>query len=116
MLSVLQPLASLNSRVYTNQISLCLFLVHLVAVLLAVGFFVYRAVVDIVQHPRSRNAQREQSLLRQWLPPVEGAVALSIVLTFACVRAWPRAMVHVRRGARHGIGRASCRERVLRLV
>ncbi|CAM0907118.1 unnamed protein product [Alopecurus aequalis] len=92
------PLASLNSRVYTNQITLCLFLVHLLAAGLAVGFFVYRAVKDIVQHPRSHNARREQSLLRQWLPPVEGAVALSIVLAFAwqkAVRAWPRAMVPI---------------------
>uniref|UniRef100_A0A453AV31 Choline transporter-like protein n=1 Tax=Aegilops tauschii subsp. strangulata TaxID=200361 RepID=A0A453AV31_AEGTS len=93
-----QPLASLNSRVYTNQITLCLFLLQLAAAGLAVGFFVYRAVKDIVQDPRSRNARREQSLLRQWLPPVEGAVALSIVLAFAwqkAVRAWPRAMVTV---------------------
>ncbi|KAE8772853.1 CTL-like protein [Hordeum vulgare] len=93
-----QPLASLNSRVYTNQITLCLFLLQLAAVGLAVGFFVYRAVKDIVQDPRSRNARREESLLRRWLPPVEGAVALSIVLAFAwqkAVRAWPRAMVRV---------------------
>ncbi|KAK1678312.1 hypothetical protein QYE76_039160 [Lolium multiflorum] len=92
------PLASLNSRVYTNQISLCLFLLHLAAAGLAVGFFVYRAVKDIVENPRSHNARREQSLLRKWLPPVEGAVALSIVLAFAwqkAVRAWPRAMVRV---------------------
>lgn len=93
-----QPLASLNSRVYTNQITLCLFLLQLAAAGLAVGFFVYRAVKDIVRDPRSRNARREESLLRQWLPPVEGAVALSIVLAFAwqkAVRAWPRAMVRV---------------------
>ncbi|EEC82598.1 hypothetical protein OsI_27162 [Oryza sativa Indica Group] len=90
--------ASLNSRVYTNGITLCVFLVHLAAATFAVGFFVFRAVKDIVQHPRSRNAQRERSLLREWLPPVEGAVALSIVLAFAwqkAVRAWPRAMVGV---------------------
>uniref|UniRef100_A0A0E0I531 Choline transporter-like protein n=1 Tax=Oryza nivara TaxID=4536 RepID=A0A0E0I531_ORYNI len=89
---------SLNSRVYTNGITLCVFLVHLAAATFAVGFFVFRAVKDIVQHPRSRNAQRERSLLREWLPPVEGAVALSIVLAFAwqkAVRAWPRAMVGV---------------------
>lgn len=91
-------LASLNSRVYTNQISLCLFLLHQAAAAFAVGFFVFRAVKDIVGHPRSRNARRERSLLRDWLPPVEGAVALSIVLAFAWqkgVRAWPGAMVRV---------------------
>ncbi|KAG8079434.1 hypothetical protein GUJ93_ZPchr0007g5850 [Zizania palustris] len=90
--------ASLNSRVYTNGITLCVFLVHLAAVGFAVGFFVFRAVKDIVQHPRSRNARRERNLLREWLPQVEGAVALSIVLAFAwqkAVRAWPRAMVRV---------------------
>lgn len=96
--NLLQPLASLNSRVYTNQISLCLFLLHLAAAGFAVGFFVFHAVKDIVQHPRSRSARVERSLLREWLPPVEGAVALSIVLAFAwqkAVRAWPRAMVRV---------------------
>ncbi|XP_040381654.1 CTL-like protein DDB_G0274487 isoform X2 [Oryza brachyantha] len=90
--------ASLNSRVYTNGITLCVFLVHLAAATFAVGFFVFRAVKDIMQHPRSRNARRERSLLRGWLPPVEGAVVLSIVLAFAwqkAVRAWPRAMVRV---------------------
>ncbi|KAF0907334.1 hypothetical protein E2562_015834 [Oryza meyeriana var. granulata] len=90
--------ASLNSRVYTNGITLCVFLVHLVAAACAVGFFVFRAVKDIVQHPRSHNARHERSLLRDWLPPVEGAAALSIVLAFAwqkAVRAWPRAMVRV---------------------
>ncbi|KAL6841849.1 hypothetical protein ACP4OV_028361 [Aristida adscensionis] len=92
------PLPSLNSRVYTNGITLCLFLLHLAAATFAMGFFVFRAVRDIAQHPRSRNARRERSLLREWLPPVEGAVALSIVLAFAwqkAVRAWPRAMVPV---------------------
>ncbi|KAL6657454.1 hypothetical protein ACP70R_005234 [Stipagrostis hirtigluma subsp. patula] len=92
------PLPSLNSRVYTNGISLILFLLHLAAAGFAIGFFVFRAVQDIVQHPRARNARRERSLLRDWLPPVEGAVVLSIILAFAwqkAVRAWPRVMVRV---------------------
>jgi hypothetical protein len=49
----------------------------------------------MINHPRSSHTR---SLLRDWLPPVEGAVALSIVLAFAwqkAVRAWPRAMVRV---------------------
>ncbi|KAJ1292185.1 hypothetical protein BS78_02G372900 [Paspalum vaginatum] len=92
------PLPSLNSRKYTNGITLCLFLLHLVAAGFAMGFFVFKTIQEISQHPRSHNAQRDRSLLRGWLLPVEGAVALSIVLAFAwqkAVRMWPRAMVPV---------------------
>jgi hypothetical protein len=92
------PLPSLNSRKYTNGITLCLFLLHLAAAAFAMGFFVFKTAQEISQHPRSHNARRERSLLRDWLLPVEGAVALSIVLAFAwqkAVRAWPRAMVRV---------------------
>ncbi|GJN10820.1 hypothetical protein PR202_ga28948 [Eleusine coracana subsp. coracana] len=92
------PLPSLNSHKYTNGITLCLFLLHLAAAGFAVGFFVFKAVQNITQHPRSSHARQQRSLLRAWLPPVEGAVALSIVLAFAwqkAVRAWPRAMVRV---------------------
>lgn len=92
------PLPSLNSSKYTNGITLCLFLLHLTAAAAAMGFFVFKTVQEISQHPRSHDAQRERSLLRDWLLPVEGAVALSIVLAFAwqkAVRAWPRAMVRV---------------------
>nr|CAB3458827.1 unnamed protein product [Digitaria exilis] len=92
------PLPSLNSHKYTNGITLCLFLLHLAAAAFAMGFFVFKTVQDNAQHPRSHNAQRERSLLRHWLLPVEGAVALSIVLAFAwqkAVRKWPSAMVRV---------------------
>ena len=60
------------------------------------GFFVFKTAQEISQHPRSHNARRERSLLRDWLLPVEGTVVLSIVLAFAwqkAVRAWPRVMV-----------------------
>ncbi|OEL20468.1 hypothetical protein BAE44_0018513 [Dichanthelium oligosanthes] len=92
------PVLSLNSHKYTNGITLCLFLLHLAVAGFAVGFFVFKTIQDNSQHPRSRTAQRERSLLRDWLLPVEGAVALSIVLAFAwqkAVRAWPRTMVRV---------------------
>jgi hypothetical protein len=74
---------------------MCLFLLHLTAAGFAMGFFVYKAVEDIIEHPRSSRAR---SLLLNWLPPVEGAVALSIILAFTwqkAVRAWPRAMVRI---------------------
>ena len=92
------PLPSLNSRKYTNGITLCLFLLHLAAAAFAMGFFVFKTAQEISQHPRSHNARRERSLLRDWLLPVEGTVVLSIVLAFAwqkAVRAWPRVMVRV---------------------
>jgi hypothetical protein len=89
------PPPSLNSHKYTNGITMCLFLLHLTAAGFAMGFFVYKAVEDIIEHPRSSRAR---SLLLNWLPPVEGAVALSIILAFTwqkAVRAWPRAMVRI---------------------
>jgi hypothetical protein len=97
-LSLQGPLPSLNSHKYTNCITLCVFLLHLAAAGFAMGFFVFKTVHDNTRNPRSRNARRERSLLRDWLLPVEGTVVLSIVLAFAwqkAVRAWPRAMVRV---------------------
>ncbi|CAA6654059.1 unnamed protein product [Spirodela intermedia] len=72
--------ASLNSRRYTNRISLFLFLLHLLAAGAAISFFIFKAVMGI------------RHVLSFWLPPVEGAAVLSILLAFAwqkAVRAYP---------------------------
>lgn len=83
--------ASLNSRKYTNRISLFLFLLHLLAAGAAIGFFIFKAVVGMVEGESSRR-RRERHVLSFWLPPVEGSAVLSILLAFTwqkVVRAYP---------------------------
>ncbi|OAY71699.1 Protein PNS1 [Ananas comosus] len=88
-------LASLNSRAYTNRLSLFLFALHQVAAAAAVAFFVFKAIQGVLD-PDSPKARREKRVLRFWLPPIEGAAAVSIILAFAwqkAVRTWPSFMV-----------------------
>nr|CAD1833533.1 unnamed protein product [Ananas comosus var. bracteatus] len=88
-------LVSLNSRAYTNRLSLFLFALHQVAAAAAVAFFVFKAIQGVLD-PDSPKARREKRVLRFWLPPIEGAAAVSIILAFAwqkAVRTWPSFMV-----------------------
>ncbi|XP_026658555.2 CTL-like protein DDB_G0274487 isoform X2 [Phoenix dactylifera] len=89
-------LASLNSRAYTNRISLALFVLHLVVVAAAVCFFVFKAVQGVVD-VGSDTARKEKRGLKFWLPPIECSAVLSMILAFAwqkAVRLWPGVMVH----------------------
>ncbi|WOL05909.1 CTL-like protein [Canna indica] len=88
-------LATLNSRVYTNRISLLLFVLHLLVAAAAVCFFCYKAIQGLLDFSSSK-AQKERHVLKFWLPPIEGASVLSIVLAFVwqkAVRTWPSVMV-----------------------
>ncbi|KAG1331799.1 CTL-like protein [Cocos nucifera] len=89
-------LASLNSRTYTNRISLALFLLHLVVAAFAVGFFVFKAVQGVLD-VGSDTARKERRVLKFWLPPIEGSAVLSMILAFAWQKAvlfWPGLIVH----------------------
>ncbi|KAJ6845810.1 putative CTL-like protein [Iris pallida] len=86
---------SLNSRRYTNRVSLLLFLLHFAAASFAVGFFVFKAAQGLAR-TGTGSGRRESRLLRHWLPPVEASAALSVLLAFAwqkAVRAWPAFMI-----------------------
>ncbi|KAJ3683838.1 hypothetical protein LUZ60_014065 [Juncus effusus] len=88
-------LASLNSRHYTNKISLLVFLLHFSVAALAVCFFVYKAIQGALE-PHTHLAKRHKHLLRYWVPPIETAILLSIILAFSwqkAVRTWPGFMV-----------------------
>lgn len=90
-----QSVSSLNSRGYTNKICLFLFVVHMVAAIGLVGFLIYKAIEGFVEGGEFRR--KEQDILRHFLPQVEAASFLSIVLAFLwqkAVRVWPHFMIH----------------------
>ncbi|MQL79253.1 hypothetical protein Taro_011710 [Colocasia esculenta] len=82
---------SLNSRRYTNRISLFVFLFHLVVAGALICFFCYKAVEGLLASDGPRR-RKERHVLAFWLPPVEGSSVLAIALAFAwqkAVRAFP---------------------------
>lgn len=90
-----QSLITLNSRSYTNKISLFLFLLHLVVAVGLVGFLIFKGVQGFIQASDSVK-RAEKRLLKFFLPQVEAASLLSITLAFTwqkAVREWPRFMV-----------------------
>ncbi|KNA15799.1 hypothetical protein SOVF_094900 [Spinacia oleracea] len=90
-----QSVNSLNSRGYTNKISLFLFVVHMIGAIGLVGFLIYKAIEGFVQGGSFRR--KEQDILRHYLPQVEAASFLSIILAFLwqkAVRVWPQFMIH----------------------
>lgn len=90
-----QLIASLNSRSYTNRISLFLFILHTVLAIGLVGFLIFKGVQGLIQE--SRAQRREKIVLKYFLPQVEAASFLSITLAFIwqkAVRVWPTFMVH----------------------
>lgn len=94
----LQSLPPLNSRGYTNRISLFLFLVHTVGAIGLVGFLLFKGVQGLLESSSSSIHTEEKRLLKYYLPQVEAASLLSITLAFAwqkAVRHWPMLMVHV---------------------
>lgn len=86
---------TLNSRRYTNRISLFLFLLHIVTVIGLVCFLIYKGVEGLIQEGKSRR--KEKRVLQYFLPQVEAASLLSITLAFSwqkAVRVWPNFMVY----------------------
>ncbi|KAE8679833.1 protein PNS1-like isoform X2 [Hibiscus syriacus] len=91
-----QSVTTLNSRRFTNKISLLLYLVHKVAAIALVGFLIFKGIQGLID--ASNPAKRkEERVLKYLLPQVEAASLLSITLAFAwqkAVREWPRIMVY----------------------
>ncbi|XP_021736347.1 protein PNS1-like [Chenopodium quinoa] len=90
-----QSVVSLNSRGYTNKISLFLFVVHKIAAIGLVGFLIYKAIEGFLRGGSFRR--KEQDILKHYLPQVEAASFLSIILAFLwqkAVRVWPQFMIH----------------------
>ncbi|PIA53694.1 hypothetical protein AQUCO_00900345v1 [Aquilegia coerulea] len=90
-----QPsLSSLNSRKFTNRISLFIFLLHTVVAIGLVCFLGYKAVQGILKEGSIKR--REQRVLRYWFPQVECSAIISIFLAFIwqkTLREWPGFMI-----------------------
>ncbi|KAL8061968.1 hypothetical protein ABFX02_02G117100 [Erythranthe guttata] len=89
-------IVTLNSRSYTNKISLFVFILHMVGAVGLVGFLIFKGVQGLLQEGSSQR--REKRILKYFLPQVEAASFLSITLAFMwqkAVRVWPKFMVHV---------------------
>ncbi|XP_026423926.1 protein PNS1-like [Papaver somniferum] len=81
---------TLNSTTYTNRISLFIFLVHMVAVIGLQGYLGYIAIEGIIKPGEIQR--KETKILKYWLPQVEGAAILSIIIAFTwqkAMRTWP---------------------------
>ncbi|KAL2491632.1 Plasma-membrane choline transporter family protein [Abeliophyllum distichum] len=90
-----QLVITLNSRSYTNKISLFLFLVHMVLAFGLVCFMIFKGVQGLIEEGKARRAEKRE--LKYFLPQVEAASFLSITLAFVwqkAVRLWPNIMVH----------------------
>ncbi|KAK1552303.1 hypothetical protein Q3G72_014143 [Acer saccharum] len=91
-----QSLTTLNSRRFTNKISLFIFALHMVLAIGLVCFLVFKGVQGLIVASDSIKRQ-EKRFLKHLLPQVEAASLLSITLAFLwqkAVRLWPRFMVH----------------------
>ncbi|CAK7330938.1 unnamed protein product [Dovyalis caffra] len=92
-----QPsLPTLNSRRYTNKISLFLFVLHMVVAVGLVSFLIFKGIQGLIEASDSVK-RKERRILKFYLPQVETASLLSITLAFVwqkAVRQWPRIMVH----------------------
>nr|POE81546.1 protein pns1 [Quercus suber] len=87
---------TLNSRAYTDRISLFLFLLHMVAAVGLVCFLIFKGIQGLIQASESIKT-KEKRVLQFYLPQVEAASFLSITLALAwqkAVREWPLFMVH----------------------
>ncbi|KAK4285461.1 hypothetical protein QN277_002155 [Acacia crassicarpa] len=95
---ILQPQrpVTLNSRRYTNRISLFLFLVHFFLAVVLVCFLVFKGIQGLIQASDSMK-KKEKRLLKFFLPQVEAACLIGIILAFTwqkAIRKWPTFMVH----------------------
>ncbi|XP_027113881.1 uncharacterized protein [Coffea arabica] len=90
-----QSIVSLNSRSYTNKLSLFLFVVHMVLAFGLVCFLIFKGVQGLVEEGKTKR--KELKILKHFLPQVEAASFLSITLAIfwqKAVRVWPKFMVH----------------------
>ncbi|KAG6792871.1 hypothetical protein POTOM_002031 [Populus tomentosa] len=91
-----QPsLTTLNSRRYTNRISLFLFVLHMVVAVGLVSFLIFKGIQGLTEASDSVK-RKERRILKFYLPQVETASLLSITLAFVwqkAVRQWPKFMV-----------------------
>ncbi|KAK4253758.1 hypothetical protein QN277_010394 [Acacia crassicarpa] len=90
-----QPV-TLNSRRYTNRISLFLFLLHLLFAIALVCFLVFKGIQALIQGSDSEKRKVKRHLTH-FLPQVEAAALISITLAFAwqkAFRQWPTFMIH----------------------
>ncbi|KAF5736466.1 hypothetical protein HS088_TW14G00608 [Tripterygium wilfordii] len=91
-----QSITTLNSRKYTNKISLFLFLLHVVAAVGLVCFLVFKGIQGLIV-ASDEIKRKEKRVLEHFLPQVEVASLLSITLAFIwqkAFRVWPHFMVH----------------------
>ncbi|GAB4832514.1 hypothetical protein Ancab_006535 [Ancistrocladus abbreviatus] len=90
-----ESVISLNSRGYTNKISLFLFVLHMVVAIGLVGFLIFKGIQGLLE-PGSVE-RKEKKVLKYFLPQIEAAAFLSITLAFLwqkAVRERPQFMVH----------------------
>ncbi|KAL4652288.1 hypothetical protein ACB092_01G221900 [Castanea dentata] len=92
-----QPsLTTLNSRAYTNRISLFLFLLRMVLAVGLVCFLIFKGIQGLIQASESIKT-KEKRVLQFYLPQVEAMYFLSITLALAwqkVVKKWPLFMAH----------------------
>ncbi|XLU49328.1 hypothetical protein S245_044142 [Arachis hypogaea] len=95
--SIPQQTVTLNSRRYTNKITLFLFLLHMLIAIALVAFLIFKGVEGLIQ-PSSDSKRRKQTrVVKYFLPQVEAASVLSIVLALTwqtAIRKWPNFMTH----------------------
>ncbi|KAA8515626.1 hypothetical protein F0562_018763 [Nyssa sinensis] len=88
-------LTTLNSRAYTNRISLFLFLLHMVLAVGLVCFLLFKGIQGLLE--AGKTQRKEKTVLQYFLPQIEAASLLSITLAFSwqkAVREWPNFMIH----------------------
>ncbi|XLS84713.1 hypothetical protein HN51_034879 [Arachis hypogaea] len=95
--SIPQQPVILNSRRYTNKITLFLFLLHMLIAIALVAFLIFKGVEGLIQ-PSSDSKRRKQTrVVKYFLPQVEAASVLSIVLALTwqtAIRKWTNFMTH----------------------
>ncbi|PNX94747.1 protein PNS1-like, partial [Trifolium pratense] len=91
-----QPV-TLNSRRYTNRISLFIFALHQLLAIALVCFLVFKGIQGLIQQESDSVKRKEKNVLKFFLPQVEAATFMSIILAFiwqGAIRKWPTFMVH----------------------
>jgi hypothetical protein len=90
-------LTTLNSRAYTNRISMVVFLLHTVVAVALVCFLIFKGVQGLIGGASTSIKRKEKNVLMHYLPQVEAASLLSITLAFTwqkALREWPTIMIH----------------------
>ncbi|XP_004499933.2 protein PNS1 isoform X2 [Cicer arietinum] len=90
-----QPV-TLNSRRYTNRISLFIFALHQLLAIALVCFLVFKGIRGLIQDSDSVK-RKQKNVLKFFLPQVEVATFMSIILAFiwqGAIRKWPTFMIH----------------------